>query len=488
VKEHWDSVNAVITGFANRYPAIHALVAEGDETGLADLAAGGPQEARQVIGRVLTEVLDNIDETIPKVGDDLDDRDLKPIHHQLFNGLEARSGTDWSQRIPRWAAEDLLSDHEATQFWISLGLGTLAAAAFIVAEIATLGTATFFIAAGVGIGASAIQAGRSWEQYEDLATAADAAVSDDLALVARGQVDAARVSAIMDTVFAFLDVAGPAARVVRGARGAAAGTRVLGEGTEAATEETLERGTRETAEATAEEGLERGGREAAEAAGRTAEETTAAATRLAPEDAANWGDVSDLIGRPVSDVTLPPGYSTYERGGRTFIRRARADDAAFARLTVDENGAIQTGRAASRRISRPGALAVALGERPTRHQAHHIVPDEIVRDHPLFEAARTRGQPPYNVDAPSNGSYLAEADEYRVTGVSDTLPTHSGSHPTYNGIARDEAGMAMRDLIDEFGDLGSVPPERLTEAAREVEDQMREHLRNWTTTHGDRLR
>ncbi len=216
VKGQYDRIQAVISGFGNRFPAIYAAIRD-DRIG--ELVRSTPEQARMVLANSLVAVLNNIDATAPRIeGGGLDYRDLQPIHVQLFGGARGPSGTDWTNPVNRWAANDILADHAAREFWISLGLSSLAAAAFLVAELATLGSATFFIAAGVGGAASLTQAGRSWSRYADLATAARSNISDEMALVAQGQVNEALISAVLDTVGVFLDAAGVAAHGVRALR------------------------------------------------------------------------------------------------------------------------------------------------------------------------------------------------------------------------------------------------------------------------------
>jgi hypothetical protein len=111
-----------------------------------------------------------------------------------------------------------------------------------------------------------------------------------------------------------------------------------------------------------------------------------------------------------------------------------------------------------------------------------------VRDHPLFDMARRRGRPPYDIDNPSNGVYLAESPADRVAGLSDNLPTHSGSHPTYNALATREADGVMARLLQRYGSLDNVPPDILTSAAHDVERRMQEQLRNWVRVYGGALR
>jgi hypothetical protein len=259
VKRQYDRVTGIITGLVNRYPTIFALVQEGT---VRQAAAENPQAALTAVDHALRAVLHNIDEAAPKIrSEDLDYRDLTPIHDQLrHNQVSAPSGINWSENFYQGVMQDVLSDHEATQFWIAMGLGSLAAAAFIVAEFATLGSATFFIAAGVGLGAGALQAGISWERYLDLAQAARTNLSGESALVSSGEASAALFSAVVDTVFVFLDAYGVAARGARAAGGAAESAARF-----AAREETLRASERAVAEEVARETAER---ESAEAMGR----------------------------------------------------------------------------------------------------------------------------------------------------------------------------------------------------------------------------
>jgi len=267
VDNQYKRVSALIAGVTNANPAVYAAMRE---DGLKGLTGDDPQAALQVAGTTLRKVLSDIDATGPKIaGGDLDYRDLVPIHQQLFAGMtRGPTQTDWSKPFARAVAKQVLADHEASEFWISLGLGTLAAAAFIVAELATAGSATFFIAAGVGVGAGAVQAGRSWEQYFDMAQAAKATVRDDMSVLSRGQASAALLSAVIDTAFVFLDAYQAGAK---GARAAAKGGEAAGrEAAEQAERQVRELASKEAADAA--RAVERRGgaaaaREAAEATG-----------------------------------------------------------------------------------------------------------------------------------------------------------------------------------------------------------------------------
>ncbi len=221
VKPHADVLADIILGLQTAYPTLGALDRNSSsyEEQLKQLGSNDPQQALAVVSRTLREVLGNLDRTEPKLESGLLDwRDLTPIHDQLFSNTAGQPVIHpWHQPFYQGIGRDILSDHEAKEFWIGLGLGSLAAAAFIVAEIATLGTATFFIAAGVAAAATGIQAGRSWAHYTNLAEAARASITPERALVTSGQASAALLTAVMDTAFAVFDVYGPAARALRGA-------------------------------------------------------------------------------------------------------------------------------------------------------------------------------------------------------------------------------------------------------------------------------
>jgi hypothetical protein len=216
VRQKYDQNQSAISGFGNRFPAIYAAIRDDR---IDDIIQSTPQQARSVLATSLVNVLNNIDQTRPRIeGGSLDYRDLQPIHQQLLNGGRGASRTDWRDPFNRWVVNDILSDHAAREFWIQLGLGSLAAAAFLVAELATAGSATFFIAAEVGLAASVTQAGRSWERYRNLSTAAESNVSNEMALVSSGQVNEALIGSILDTVGAFLDVAGVGVHIARAGR------------------------------------------------------------------------------------------------------------------------------------------------------------------------------------------------------------------------------------------------------------------------------
>ncbi len=232
-KRHWDETTAALAGITARSPTVFAAVASG-RSDVDALATQSPAQAKETAHRVLTTLRTNINETIPKLDTgDLDWRDLVPIHQQL-TGAQAHgaSGVDWSTPFGKSVVETMIGDHQTEEFWVSLGLGTAAAALFIVAEVATGGLATAALIGGLAIGTG--QAVSSWNNWDTLATAAGSSATEQTQVVSHGQADAAQLEAIINTVAVFLDIAAPmlheaaaarrAAQIVEAATEAGAGT------------------------------------------------------------------------------------------------------------------------------------------------------------------------------------------------------------------------------------------------------------------------
>ena len=201
---------------------------------VGELARQSPEGAKAMAGSILEELLANIQKSTGMLQDDsLAYQELEPIHQQLFAGKKPPGGNplDWSNEFNKSVAEGMVGSYKSKQFWITMGLGTLAAAAFIFSEIASGGLATF-VWAGIGVGAGATQAVRSWQSWDELSAAAGTAAKSETDLVRKEQATAALVSAILDTAFVLIDTFGPLAKAgmsaLRAERVVAAGARAAG--------------------------------------------------------------------------------------------------------------------------------------------------------------------------------------------------------------------------------------------------------------------
>ncbi len=232
VKAQYDRVSAVISGFANMYPTIYLLIQQ-DKLEELDKAKDSSQ-ALKVVFETIQKANEKIKEADNKIiTGDISHYDLKMIQTQLFSGSsQAAYDTQypWNKPYYQDIANDDLKGHEAREFWTNLGLSLAAAAALIAAPFTGGATAAFLVGFGVGIGAA--QAGISWEKYLDMSAMGDAEVREELTLVSEGEVSAALITAIIDTVAVFLDA--------YGGRAATASARASREALEAA-----ERGVKE---------------------------------------------------------------------------------------------------------------------------------------------------------------------------------------------------------------------------------------------------
>jgi hypothetical protein len=276
VDKQYKAVTRARAVLAARSPGVFAASEQDAGRGAGKLAKATPEQAAAQLRELLGGTLKNIEATEPKIGTgDLDWRDLIPIHKQLYDGLPSESGVKWSSGLTQAVAKDVIGDYEAKEFWVTLGLGSLAAAAFIFSNIATAGMASFLWAAA-GAAISAGQAAMSWERYEDLATAAGSAASGETRLVEGEQVTEALLAAVMDTAFAFLDGfsavkgAGAAIRAVQARKA----LEQLAKLARAEAKEVVERAVRELG---AEETIRRSGKTAEELAELAGHESDAAA-------------------------------------------------------------------------------------------------------------------------------------------------------------------------------------------------------------------
>ena len=129
-------------GLSQKHSALYAVARQEK---VKEFLYASPEQAR-LVPTALKKTLQNIDDTFPKIASgDLDWRDLKPIHEQFRNAQTASaSGINWSLPLNKWIVGDILSDYEAEDF--SICLQSSRSSTLVIAELATFGTATFFIA------------------------------------------------------------------------------------------------------------------------------------------------------------------------------------------------------------------------------------------------------------------------------------------------------------------------------------------------------
>ncbi|MBE2320973.1 hypothetical protein DVA67_033760 [Solirubrobacter sp. CPCC 204708] len=199
VKQHYDTLDHGVKKILAESPAVFAIVSGGEAGAAKDFAKQDTGKARAQLGTALTSMGSKIDEAVPLVGDDLDYRDFIPVHQQLMGA------GPFAGELEKAIIQRDVEGHEMGKVLRSLALGALSAAAFLVAEFATAGMATF-IAVAVGIGASVGNAALSIEDYLDKAKAHGARSGDTRNdIVTEEQVDSALFQAVMDSALAFID-------------------------------------------------------------------------------------------------------------------------------------------------------------------------------------------------------------------------------------------------------------------------------------------
>ena len=204
--------------------------------------------------------------------------------------------------------------------------------------------------------------------------------------------------------------------------------------------------------------------------------STLALIRLLVGEQLNKQTVSTLTPR-----LRTAGYAVQIDGDGYALRRAPGlAERGLPDLHLDAEGVIREGPSPDReRLSTPGALSNHMERAgvplPPGFQAHHLIPDEVARTHPLAQAARSRGVPPWDVDGESNG--LALPGSLEKVGASG-LPVHRGSHRGYTEHAKDVLDGQLTTLAQEHGSVDKVPPEVLTQVMKRVEGQLRHAVLN----------
>ncbi|MCP4131746.1 MAG: DUF4157 domain-containing protein [bacterium] len=196
----------------------------------------------------------------------------------------------------------------------------------------------------------------------------------------------------------------------------------------------------------------------------------------------NYEDIAPVLNKHISNADLSQtSYELIVSEGKKYIRRVKGKANEFhIRLFIDEYGIIRMG-VDSIRLSKAGklreALVKALGRNLPGHQAHHLIPDQVVKESPLFREALERWI--YNIDNAHNGILLPEAVEFAKKYATGNLPLHCGSHPNYSKIALEETRKMLKQLEKKYGALKQVPDDVLKDTIYFLEENMRDILLHW---------
>jgi len=212
IKDEWDRGNQMLSLIANSNPTLFSLMQESPNA-LESFANLDPEKKPVgmlgVVRQQMMKILVNIRAARASLdAGNVSAAELGPIHQQLFAGGAAPSKTPWSQAWYKGVATRFVQGKQSEEFWRKLGLEAAVFAAFVVAEVASFGSATFLIAMGAGLGGSALKANEAQERAEKTRALGGAAARPGLELVYKGQVTAAEAEAEEARIGFLLDAAG----------------------------------------------------------------------------------------------------------------------------------------------------------------------------------------------------------------------------------------------------------------------------------------
>jgi hypothetical protein len=136
----------------------------------------------------------------------------------------------------------------------------------------------------------------------------------------------------------------------------------------------------------------------------------------------------------------------------------------YARQKPQQSGRLSKGTKVMDRNLRKAGVAVPKG-----WQRNHLIPDEIVRSHPLMIEARRRNL--YNLDRASN--ILPMPSTAKARKANPRLIGHQGSHNGYNNLINNNLELVKQILVRRYDSLSKVPNIVLIRAIERVENNAR---------------
>jgi hypothetical protein len=182
----------------------------------------------------------------------------------------------------------------------------------------------------------------------------------------------------------------------------------------------------------------------------------------------------------ITNTNLPAGYQIFTKNGSKYIRRIDVNNPNTPRLMVDETGTIvpyvkpqPLANSTKLRSNLESNLGITA---PANHQAHHLVPSNVVENSALHKEAMKRGL--YDVDRAGNGKFLAETDEDFVA-LSEAYPTHFGSHPNYDIQIRNQIDQIILENDIDIFNLQNLSNQQLNNIINAIENRALNVLENW---------
>ena len=115
-------------------------------------------------------------------------------------------------------------------------------------------------------------------------------------------------------------------------------------------------------------------------------------------------------------------------------------------------------------------------ERVENCQAHHLIPDEVVREHPLTrKLCKEKGTEYF--DRAENGIFLPSTKDNVHPSVKD-LPRHRGSHPKYSQMVRQKLNRLEKALVNKYGSLENIPSNVLEVKIQKLQTKLKQSIEN----------
>jgi hypothetical protein len=195
--------------------------------------------------------------------------------------------------------------------------------------------------------------------------------------------------------------------------------------------------------------------------------------RLSTLPMQDWPDALEEmkreLGPAVDDVVLLYYQRDGKNGRAGEPQRDQAGRPKLALARISERERYRSNYAGQ--LAARGMTGDEISRDMDKNQIHHIIPDNIVRRHRLMVYAREAG---YDLDNDGNLIGLT-ADDTEATRSGAELG-HRTSHPDYDAMVYGELNAAEKRLRREYGPLREVPADKLLEAVRKVEEEMRARI------------
>ena len=190
----------------------------------------------------------------------------------------------------------------------------------------------------------------------------------------------------------------------------------------------------------------------------------------------NWVDVKGLIGQPFEPSKLPGPYTLSGKGQAMRINTpaGRKD---LAPLMVDAEGNLQL--RTQQRLSVASLMrknyTVAFGAIPDGHWLHHLIPDNVIRQHPLGKILQKYG---YDLDHAQNLLAMADKETFaKLLKDNPDLIGHWSSHPNYDSYVRLRMDDIFKTLKANAKNMDALSPSEVTQLKAAISD-LEDHLRD----------